>query len=247
MRLFELCSLVPLVVLAPACQSAKPAADSSAAEKSGAKAKDGGADEEKEGKEEKIAKKQHELDDAKLSLTIARKDTQAAERKQKDDVEEAEYALGKAREALDQFQKVTRNLELSKGELGMDRARQRVEESKAELEELMSMYKKEEFAALTKELVISRGRKNLEFANRSLEQQQIENATTRDVELPRKEKDLQLALHKAENKLREERAEQEKLADENELKLRKAERAVDEADKALAKLKSAGDTKVAKP
>jgi hypothetical protein len=100
------------------------------------------------------------------------------------------------------------------------------------------MYKKEDFAALTKELVLNRGKKNLEFANRSLEHEKIEAATTRDVELPRKEKDLQLALRKAENKLREEKAEQLKMADENELKLRKAERAVDDAEKAVAKMKT---------
>ena len=109
------------------------------------------------------------------------------------------------------------------------------------------MYKKEEFAALTKELVINRGKKNLEFANRNLQQEETELAQTRDVELPRKEKDLQMALHKAENKLREEKAAQEKMADENELKLRKAERAVDEAQKELDKLKADHEAKVAKP
>jgi hypothetical protein len=236
MRLLELCCLVPLAILVPACKSTGPAS-TSAAEKTdaSAKAKEGG---DEDSKEEKTKKKERELDDARVQLKITRQDTQAAERKEKDDVEEAEYALGKAKEALDQFQKVTSKLELSKATLGLDRATQRVEESKAELEELMSMYKKEDFAALTKELVLNRGKKNLEFANRALEHEKIEAATTRDVDLPRKEKDLQLALRKAENKLREEKAEQLKMADENELKLRKAERAVDDAEKAVAKMKS---------
>jgi hypothetical protein len=247
MRFIELCCLVPLSLLAFSCQSTHTGADPAPADKTEAKAKPDKGDDDKDAKEDKVKKKEHELDDARMQLKIARQDTQAAERKQKDDVEDAQYGMEKAREALEQFQKVTRPLELAKDELGYDRAKERVEESKQELEELMSMYKKEEFAALTKELVVNRGKKNLEFANRSLQQQEIERAQSRDVELPRKEKDLQLALHKAENKLREEKAEQEKLADENELKLRKAERAVDDAQKELDKLKSGGEAKVAKP
>jgi hypothetical protein len=241
MRFYELACLLPLAVLAPACQSTS---SSAAKPDAPAKAKPGG-DGDEDSKEEKIKKKERELEDARLQLTIAKMEAQAAERKAKDEIEEAEYNLGKAKEALDTFQKVTRNLELSKAALGFDRARQRAEESKAELEELMSMYKKEEFAALTKELVLARGQKNLEFANRALEQQRTEQAATRDVELPRKEKDLQLALHKAENKLREEKAEQQKLSHENELKMRKAERAVDDADKAVAKMKSAAEPRTA--
>jgi hypothetical protein len=253
MRLLELACLVPLAILAPACQSTS---SSAAKTDTSAKAKSGGeSDEEKDSKEEKLKKKEREVDDARLQLTIAKQETQAAERKAKDDVEEAEYTLGKAKEALDHFQKVTRGLELSRADLGFDRAKQRAEESKAELEELMSMYKKEDFAALTKELVLTRGQKNLEFANRALEQERIEQAATRDVELPRKEKDLQLALHKAENKLREEKADQQKLTNENELKMRKAERAVDDAVAALDKMKAAQtpktaatpETKAAKP
>jgi hypothetical protein len=143
---------------------------------------------------------------------------------------------------------VTRPLEHAKAQLTLDRTQERAEESKQELEELMSMYKKEEFAALTKELVVNRGKKNLEFANRNLEHEATDMAQTRDVELPRKEKDLQMALHKAESKLREEHKDQEKLVNETELKLRKAERAVDDAEKELEKLKNdKSDAKVAKP
>ncbi len=247
MRFIELCCLVPLSLLAFSCQSTHSEASPAHSDKTDANAKPVKGDDDKDNKEDKVKKKEHELDDARMQLKIVRQETQAADRKQKDDVEDAQYGMDKAREALEQFQKVTRPLELAKAQLGFDRTQERAEESKQELEELMSMYKKEEFAALTKELVVNRGKKNLEFANRNLKQEETAMAQTRDVELPRKEKDLQVALHKAENKLREEKAAQEKLADETELKLRKAERAVDEADKELQKLKSDHDAKVAKP
>jgi len=248
MRFLDLCCLVPLSLLVLACQSTQSAAKDAPTDKTEAKAKSDKGEDDKDAKEEKTKKKQRELDDARLQLTIARLETEAADRKEKDDLQDAEYGMEKAREALEQFQKVTRPLELAKAQLSFDRVQERAEESKQELEELMSMYKKEEFAALTKELVVNRGKKNLEFANRNLEQEATEMAHTRDVELPRKEKDLQMALHKAESKLREEHKEQEKLVSENELKLRKAERAVDDAEKELEKMKSdKGDAKVAKP
>jgi hypothetical protein len=248
MRFIDLCCLVPLSLLVLACQSTHSDAKDANPDKTEAKAKSEKGDDDKDAKEEKVKKKQRELDDARLQLTIARQETESADRKEKDDIQDAEYGMEKAPEALEQFQKVTRPLELAKAQLSYDRTKERAEESKQELEELMSMYKKEEFAALTKELVVNRGKKNLEFANRNLEQDETEMAHTRDIELPRKEKDLQMALQKADSKLREEHKDQEKLANENELKLRKAERAVDDAEKELEKLKTdKGDAKVAKP
>lgn len=257
MRRLELCCLASFLALVPACSSmhATPESGSgkTAASDDGAKAKSkDDADDEKDSNEDKAKKKERDVADARIQLSITQKDCEAAERKQKDEVEEAEYGMGKAREALEHFQKVTRKLEEEKAQLGVDQAKNRVEEQKQNLEELMSLYKAEDFAAVTKEKVIGRGQKQFEFANRNLAQEEVELATTRDVELPRKEKDLELALHKAENKLREEKFEQAKLAQENELKLRKAERAVDDGQQELDKLKSkaaknAKDAKVAKP
>lgn len=242
MKLFDLVFFLPLVTLAPSCASLKGdagekgAVKTEAAEAKGSKEEDG--DDDKESAADKQKKAEHALEDARAELKIARQECQAAERKQKDEIEEAEYALAKEKEALDVFQKIGKPLELDKLKLGFDRSVQGVEESKAELEELMAMYKKEDFASLTRELVLSRGKKRLEFANRGLEHDKTEGAVTRDVELPRKEKDLELAVKKAENGLREARAAQAKLADENELKLKKAERGVDDAEKALAKAKA---------
>lgn len=239
MKLLDLAFVVPFFVLAPSCASLKPDADDKTEGKQDApKDEDEDGDDEKDSAADKQKKAEHALEDARVELKIARLECLAAERKQKDSVEEAEYGLAKAKEALDVFQKTAKPLELEKLKLSWDRSVQSVDETKQELEEIMAMYKKEEFASLTKELVVSRNQKRLEFANRNLEQDRIEAATTREIELPRKEHDLDQELKKAESELREARAEKEKLADENELKLKKAERAVDDAERALAKAKT---------
>lgn len=240
MKLTDLALLLPLVAATPACSSlASGTADKAPAVAS--TEKPSGADEEqdddKESTADKVRKAEHALEDARADLKIARQECQAAERKQKDELDEAEYDAAKAKEALDVFQRTSKPLELSKLALSLERSEQQVSEVKQELEEIMAMYKKEDFASLTKELVVSRNKKRLEFANRELEHERADAANTREVELPRKEKDLDLEVKKAENSLREARAEKAKLSDENELKMKKAERAVDEAEKDLAKLK----------
>ncbi|MBL8860230.1 MAG: hypothetical protein JNL28_17105 [Planctomycetes bacterium] len=248
MKLRDLACLIPLVLLAASCNTLK--SDTADKEPAAAKAEQADKDgkEDKESQADKQRKAERELEYARVELKIARQECQAAERKHKDEIEAAEFDLVKAREELDQFQKVAKGLELDKVKLSLERSVQNVDETKAELEELLSMYKKEEFASATKELVLMRGRKRLEFANRALEQDKIEASTTRDFELPRKQRDLEMALKKSENSLREARAEQVKLADENELKLKKAERAVDDAERELAKLKADAmkDAKAAK-
>ena len=240
MKLLDLAFVLPLVTLAPSCstlkadEGGKPAAQAEETKSE----KKGEDEDEKDAAAEKVKKSERALEDARAELKITRQECQAAERKQKDEITDAEYDVAKAKEALDVFQKTARPLELERLKLTWDRTVQGVEEVKQEVEEIMAMYKKEEFASLTKELVISRNKKRLEFANRNLEQERIEASTTRDIELPRKEQDLDQSLKKAENKLREERASKDKLADENELKLKKAERAVDDAEKELAKAKT---------
>lgn len=247
MKLSHLALVLPLLAFAPACNSLKsessPASATGAEEGMAGEKKDGDKGDKKDADEEettadKLKKAEHGLEDARAELKIARQECQAGERKQKDEVEEAEYGLAKAREALEVFQRVAKPLELSKIELSLDRSAQSVQEIKQELEEIMAMYKKEDFASLTKELVISRSKKRLEFENREMEHEKTRAATERDVEIPRKEKDLDLEVKKAEAALREARAEQAKSADENELKMKKAERAVDDAEKELAKLKA---------
>lgn len=242
MRILDLAFIVPIVSLVPACHS--PATKPDAAEAKTEAPKDD-ADEEKESKADKIAKKTRALEDARLELTIARMECESADRKAKDAVEEAEREVKVAREALDEFLKVEKPLELSKVQFNLDRSKWGVEIDKQELEELMAMYKKDDVATLTRELVIGRGQKKLEFGNRDLAHDQIEASMKTDYELPKKQKELEAALKKAENGLREAKADQQKQTNENELKLRKSEHEVDDLKKEVDKLNAKKDAKVA--
>src|SRR6185436_18900329 len=107
-------------------------------------------DDEKDAAAEKVKKSERALEDARAELKITRQECQAAERKQKDEITDAEYGVAKAKEALEVFQKTTKPLELDKLKLSWDRSVENVEETKQELEELMAMYKKEDLAKLTK-------------------------------------------------------------------------------------------------
>jgi hypothetical protein len=266
MRILDLAFLVPIVSIVPACattEAAKPAAAQTApdatakpdnAAKADAAAKPDGAakpdaakedaDDEKETKAEKIAKKTRALDDARLELTIARQDCESEDRKAKDAVEEAEHGVTVAREALDHFVKIDRPLEIAKVQFNLDRSKWTVQVDTEELDELMAMYGKDDVATLTKELVVNRNKKKLEFANRDLANDQVEATTKTDFELPKKQKELELALKKAENALREAKAEQMKQTNENELKLRKSEHPVDDLKKEIEKLNAKKDAKV---
>jgi hypothetical protein len=89
--------------------------------------------------------------------------------------------------------------------------------------------------------VINRSKKQLEFGNRSVENATKELESKRDFELPKKEKDLQLALTKAENGLREAKAEQTKWNEEKELKLRKSDQSMEDLEKEIKKMKDEMD------
>lgn len=251
MRLVDLVLVLPFVSFAAACTStverpSKGEVVASVAEpKDGSKpdAKSGESGGDKESKSEKIEKKARALDDAKLELKISGMECDAQTRKAKDAVEDARLVREKAKDALDHFQRIDKELETKKAELDFERAKWGTEENKQELDELMAMYKKDEVATLTKELVIGRGKKRLEFANRNIEHAQKELSIKLDFEIPRKEKDLQRALDKAEAGLREALAEQSKQEKENELKLRRHEHSVDDLEKEIKKLKESKEDK----
>jgi len=229
--------VVPLALTFVACESMPRSSDTKASATS-----EEGADEAEDSKDE-VAKSERKLEDARIELRIANADAESAAQKSTDEVEGAGNALRIATEALDQFMKAERELELSQVTLGLDQASWRVEAEKQELAELEAMYKRDDVATLTKELVLQRGKKGVEFAERSLAHEQREASAKRDFELPRKQRELEFEKKEKDNALRDARAEAAKGKDQVELALRKAKAEVDDAEKALAKAR----TKAAKP
>ncbi|MFN0241911.1 MAG: hypothetical protein ACKVWV_03385 [Planctomycetota bacterium] len=228
--LFVLPALLPLA----ACSStgkasqpdAKPAAESP-----------GGDDGEKGGAEEKQRKRERALTYARLELKIARLEAEAADRESKDAVADAERELRDATLDRDRFQSFAKAFEEAQSQLEIDQSKQRHEENRQELDELLAMYKQEELAALTKELVISRGKAQLELAARRLELALREDKEMRDHQHPKKLRELEQKVAEAEIGLREAKAKQAKQASEKELALLKAQHEVEDAERELAEAK----------
>ncbi len=224
---------LPMSLWFASCESMPKGADA------GGKAAAAEADEEADDEtQEEIAKGERSVQDTRIELKIAQAESESAARKAQDEVESAENAVKVASEALDHFLKSERDLELSKVQLGLDRATWGLEAERQELAELEAMYKKDDVAALTKELVLQRGKKGVEFAERELAQEQREAAMKRDFELPKKLRELEVEKREKENALREARAEQTKSKDEIELKLRKARAGIEDAEKGLTKARA---------
>ncbi|MBK7876490.1 MAG: hypothetical protein IPJ77_12195 [Planctomycetes bacterium] len=186
---------------------------------------------------EKLAKKEFELECARLEQRLKKLGNEAEERSAANELEEAERGLRDAREALENFQSHDKPMKLDDGQLDLDQAIQRRTQQQQELEELEAMYKQEELATLTKELVISRERKGLEFAKRALEMMTKNIEHAKSVELPKKARELTESVAKAERRLVEARAKSEKLKLENQLETMKSERALADLEKEVAKLK----------
>lgn len=189
---------------------------------------------------DKLAKKEFELECARLELRIKKLGNEAEEKGAKQEVAEAERGLRDAREALEDFQKHDMPTKLDDGQLDVDQAVQMKTQRQQELDELMAMYKQEELATLTKELVISRETKALEFANRRLALQNKGFDHLRGVEIPKKQRELTEGVAKAERRLADAQAKSEKLALENQLEMLKAEHGLADLEKEVAKLKAKG-------
>jgi hypothetical protein len=197
---------------------------------------------------EKIQKAERELDYARIELDLAKLSTSADAREADQSVLEATQKLEAVRKDRDNFKNVETPTKLADRQLDVDRSTQRMDEQKAELDELEAMYKNEQFASLTKELVLNRGKKQLEFAKRSLELAKKSQEQLTSFELPKKQLELDQSVDRAEKTLAEANTKKEKSALESKLKLLKSEHRVDESQLALdkAKKKDASKPKDAK-
>lgn len=108
-------------------------------------------------------------------------------------VHSAEISLKMAEASLAHLDGYTIPTKLAQQDLGIDRSTGRLEESEAELAQILSMYADEEFAEASKELVIQRAQRGVEFSKRSLEMARAERADLEAFELA---KDRQEAIEK---------------------------------------------------
>lgn len=213
-----------------------PAASASAAPTEAADAEE----DDPEAAAEKARKLKREVADLEWKLEQAKLDLESARIQVELDRTEAEAAVADAAVdlqeailALESYRDIEAVHERDSSQLSLDRAENRAVEAAQELAELQSMYDVEEFAEKTKELVISRGERNLAFAQRSLELQERSHALLVEWELPKKTRALERAVTKAERGAARARTELEKAKLDADKRLRAARHAIDDLERDL--------------
>jgi len=181
--------------------------------------------------ERKAEKKARELTYARMELALAEMDAENDVRDAKFDLEHAQHELDSAQRELEHFQRQVRPLELEDSQLGLDRSSESALQRKQELDELVAMYKKDEFAKMTKELVLQRGKTTMEFAQRELELDKKRAADKKEHDLANKERDLNVALAKAKEGVTAAEAKLKKTQAHNELELMRAHHKVEDAER----------------
>ena len=146
--------------------------------------------------------------DTAFELALAELELEKAQLESEQGLAKAELALklatGKLVEAqatLAAFNERGKVIDHGERKLAVDRTSGRAEDAAAELAELEAMYAEEEFAEKTKELVITRGRRNLEHAQRGVAIGEGKFEKLQRDELPAEERELERAVVEAEGKL----------------------------------------------
>jgi hypothetical protein len=169
------------------------------------------------------------LDVARLELKAAQLEAASQETATKQAVGVAEKEVEQARKALEQADKLAA-IRVREGENGLQRARVRLDETKAELLELQGMYAEEEFAEKTKELVLARGQSQVDMSTAQLEVEQLRHELlTRDA-LPHERAQAELTLHKAEMALEAARSARDAAALRGQIAVMQAEEKVRAAE-----------------
>src|SRR5690606_1516472 len=120
-----------------------------------------------------------------------------------------------------------------------ERQLHRVEMERQDLQEMTDDYAahgEEFYAKRTGQIVIWRTRRELEMAEKALEQRQAAMTLEQEHELPKKRRALEFALEKAQAELTQAKAKQERAAIEAQLTREKAQAKVEEARSELEKL-----------
>jgi hypothetical protein len=187
---------------------------------------------------EEAAQAERELKLARLDLELGSKKGEHALAEKREAILQKRAAREAAQQELHVFMSMGRPHKLAGADIELDDAMKDVWEAEQELEELKSMYAKEQFAERAKELVLGRGEKNLALAKRRLELAKAERGALEAGELAQQAAKLQEALRQATVEL--ELAERELALAEVEAatEMEKARAEVEAKASALAKIKA---------
>ncbi len=146
---------------------------------------DAGPEAKAEREASEAADLEHAIHIAELDLEKARVETEGAVSAAATRLEVARLEAQEVELSAEAFA-AEREVKLDEARLALDRSAGRAKDAELELAELEAMYADEEFAEKTKELVITRGRREMEFAQRALELAQRRLERLQNVELPEK-------------------------------------------------------------
>ena len=186
----------------------------------------------------KARKLEHELMVSRMKLEVARLDTQIKAETAKAGLAKSGRETKNAKDAVAHFDKVAAPTRVKEAQITLDAAKNAAEQAKDEYNELVAMYKAEEFAEMTKELVLKRGRHNLDLAERRL---QVQVGKLQDLEksvLPRERAALKGKLQDAESGFRRAQLTTEKTKLEIRIAVSEAEHAVNTNQADLAETRA---------
>ena len=184
---------------APA-EAEKPVADADKAEKD-AKAK---AKEQRE-RERKLARAERELDIARMQLEKTNRSNAYAKIRFDQSKAKLQSDLDLAERRMRVFKEVEIPNRTARSELSLSWAENNLQNAQEELDQLLLMYKDEQFADQTKEIVIDRSRRELERTKRDVELRRGEHETLVSETLPREQLERELALRELHRQLGQDR------------------------------------------
>jgi len=129
---------------------------------------------------------------AKAQLAAQTEDRKRTEATTAAAVARAEFDAKTAREALEQFEKTGLPLRLEEADHSLQGTRNWIADQTEELKQLEKMYKSDDLTEETEEIVLSRARRDLDRAKKSLDFQTRRDKTMREVDMPRERESLQL-------------------------------------------------------
>jgi multidrug resistance efflux pump len=112
-------------------------------------------------------------------------------------VARAEFEAATAQARLEQFEKIDAPLRIEESDHSLQGTRNWIADQTEELKQLEKMYKADDLTEETEEIVLTRARRDLERAKRSLDFQTRRDKTMREVDLPRERESLSLDARRA--------------------------------------------------
>ena len=185
-----------------------------------------------------------QLEATALDLELARTRFEQAEIKYARKTDELRIALEEAKrshriakEALERFESVERQLRIDEAKQSMAWSRDSLANQLEELQQLEKMYKEDDLTEETEEIVLRRARRSYERSKQSFEFRKIRHKWFMEQTLPRQHESLRMALHKQEVKLDKATRSLELQKREAELEHKKATRSLADKTKGYEDLK----------